>query len=231
MTILPRLLEKILLVVGVFLMVIYGGARLFQRVSSQKALASFDQVLAAGGTPENRPIVLAADQPSDFSLWSEKRIHEYRETLHIDFGDPVAVLSIPRLQLRVPVFEGTTEPVLNRGVGHIIGTPNPGTPGNVGIAGHRDGFFRGLKDIASGDTMELTTIGHVETYVVDEIEIVSPADVRVLQPRKVPSITLVTCYPFYFIGSAPQRYIVHASLQSTRPTSTQKSSASAAFLH
>jgi sortase A len=215
---LRRLVERTLLLVGVLLIVVYGSARLFERVSGQKALANFDRVLAKD-PEQNRATVLIADQASDFSLWSEKRIHHYRDTLQTEVGDPVAVLSIAKLQLRVPVFEGTSDPILNRGVGRIIGTAKIGQKGNIGIAGHRDGFFRGLKDIAPGDILKLTTTEQRETYVVDEIEIVGPTDVRVLQPRKAPSVTLVTCYPFYFIGSAPQRFIVHASLRSTKATS------------
>ena len=102
---------------------------------------------------------------------------------------------------------------LNRAVGHIAGTALPGDSGNVGIAGHRDGFFRGLKDIVTGDTIEITTQAKTDTYVIDQITIVNPSDVSVLAPRSQPSVTLVTCYPFYFVGSAPQRYIVQASLK------------------
>ena len=109
------------------------------------------------------------------------------------------------------MFEGTDDLVLNRGLGWIVGTARPGDTGNIGIAGHRDGFFRGLKDIAAGDTMELETQGRRATYVVDEIEIVTPEQVEVLKPRAAPAITLVTCYPFYFIGDAPRRFIVHAT--------------------
>src|SRR5882672_4956412 len=81
------------------------------------------------------------------------------------------------------------------------------------IAGHRDGFFRVLKDVTPGDTIELATPKRVVTYVVDQIVLVRPDDVSVLQPRSRPSLTLVTCYPFYFVGSAPQRYIVQASVE------------------
>ena len=125
----------------------------------------------------------------------------------------MAVLGIGKLRLRVPVFEGTDDLVLNRGLGWIDGTARPGERGNIGIAGHRDGFFRGLKDIAVGDAMELETLGKRATYVVDEIEIVAPEQVEVLRPRAAPAITLVTCYPFYFVGDAPQRFIVHATLR------------------
>jgi sortase A len=122
------------------------------------------------------------------------------------------VLRIDKLGIEVPVFDGTDDLTLNRGVGRIIGTARLGGTGNIGIAGHRDGFFRGLKDISVGDKVDLMMIEARAAYVVDQIEIVSPDDVRVLQPRGVPSLTLVTCYPFYFVGDAPNRFIVHASV-------------------
>ena len=109
----------------------------------------------------------------------------------------------------MPVFDGTDEWVLNRGVGRIIGSTRVGESGNIGIAGHRDGFFRVLKDIAVGDLMTLSSSSATTTYAVDQIEIVTPDDVSVLAPRAGPSVTLVTCYPFYHPGDAPQRFIVH----------------------
>jgi sortase A len=159
--------------------------------------------------------------PADFSLWSEKRIQGYKESLVKNVDPPLAILRVGRIHLEVPMFDGTDDLILNRGVGRIVGTARVGTNGNVGIAGHRDGFFRGLKDVRVGDTMDLVTPSSTETYVVDKIQIVDPKDVSVLRPAKVPSLTLVTCYPFYFIGSAPQRYIVHASIaESDQPSNT-----------
>ena len=102
---------------------------------------------------------------------------------------------------------------MNRGVGQIAGTSLPGHGGNIGIAGHRDGFFRKLKDIRTGDSIELVTISGTDVFVVDQIRITSPTDVSVLRPRAKHSLTLVTCYPFYFVGPAPRRYIVEASLK------------------
>jgi sortase A len=125
----------------------------------------------------------------------------------------MAVLRIARIGIVAPVVEGTDDLSLNRGVGWISGTARPGETGNIGIAGHRDGFFRALKDVAAGDAIELDTFFGMKTYRVDQIEIVTPDDVRVLLPRASPSLTLVTCYPFYFMGDAPQRFIVHAALQ------------------
>ena len=96
----------------------------------------------------------------------------------------------------------------------------PGAQGNLGIAGHRDGFFRGLKDIAPGDTLELETTAGREFYVVDDIRIVGPEEVSVLAGTPNQTITLVTCYPFYFVGSAPQRYIVRAVQRNALPHSS-----------
>ena len=86
----------------------------------------------------------------------------------------------------------------------------PGAPGNSGLAAHRDSYFRALKDIADGDAIEIITRDSIVTYRVERTWIVSPTDVWVLDPTPAPAITLVTCYPFYFIGSAPQRFIVRA---------------------
>jgi sortase A len=98
----------------------------------------------------------------------------------------------------------------------------------VGIAGHRDGFFRGLKDIHEGDTIDLITQTGSRRYIVDEILIVSPDDAWVLRPRPAASLTLVTCYPFYFVGNAPQRFIVHASIADTgQPANGEEQSSSA----
>jgi len=203
-----RKTERLLLVLGVGLIAIYGAARLYQVMASRSALRQFESDRLASQRPEAAP----GEGKVDLRLWSPKRVAAYREALALDFDPPLAVLSIAKLGLRIPVFEGTDELTLNRGGGRIAGTAKPGGPGNVGIAAHRDGFFRTLKDIQLGDRIELSTATKDLTYLVDEIEIVAPEDVRVLQPRARPSLTLVTCFPFYFVGDAPQRYIVHASV-------------------
>jgi sortase A len=206
--------QNLLMVAGLILLAAYALALIHRSVSSRLALRAFDEAQAAGSASEDSNSTgLQGDEKVDFSLWSEKRVREYRESLSIEKRLPMAVLSISKLSIRVPVFEGTDDLVLNRGVGWISGTARPGEAGNIGIAGHRDGFFRGLKDILVGDAVELKTAKEQATYIVDQIEIVSPESVEVLQPRGVPSLTLVTCYPFYFVGSAPQRYIVHATLE------------------
>jgi sortase A len=154
----------------------------------------------------------------DFSLWSSKRILNFQSALAQSSDPPSAMLRVPKIHLEVPVYEGTDELNLNRGVGRIIGTSKPGEPGNVGIAGHRDGFFRGLKDIQAGDAVELSTLQVTQQFVVDQIQIVKPDNVIVLADRGVPALTRVTCYPFYFIGDAPERYIVKCTLKGDRPT-------------
>jgi len=148
----------------------------------------------------------------DFTDWSVNRIKAYKESLEMDFPSPLAILAVPRLGVHVSLFEGTDDVTLDRGVGRIAGTAPPGTAGNLGVAGHRDGFFRPLKDIKQGDTIKVITPSALATYNVDRIEIVDPTDIRVLKPGTKTTLTLVTCYPFYFIGHAPKRFIVEASL-------------------
>ena len=149
-------------------------------------------------------------QSPDQTLWAEKRIQEYEESLKVAGDPPLALLSIDHLDINVPVYNGTDEYTLNRGVGRIKGTAWIDVDGNLGIAGHRDGFFRPLKDIQIGDNMQLQTAGGTVTYEVSSIEIVEPDDVSVLSPTDGRTITLVTCYPFYYVGHAPKRYIVKA---------------------
>lgn len=112
--------------------------------------------------------------------------------------------------MRAPLFEGVDDLTLDRGVGRVPGTSLPGQDGNLAIAGHRDGFFRQLKDIQKGDFIEIAMFDERDVYVVDSTTIVEPSDISVLKPKSKPTLTLVTCYPFYFIGHAPQRFIVEA---------------------
>jgi sortase A len=145
------------------------------------------------------------------ALWTEKRIADYEESLKVAADPPVALLTIAHLDIQVPVYNGSDDFNMNRGVGRIIGTAPIDTAGNLGIAGHRDGFFRGLKDIEVGDHIDLQTAGGEFVYAVSSIQIVDPDDVSVLDPTAENTITLVTCYPFYYVGHAPKRYIVKAT--------------------
>jgi sortase A len=126
-------------------------------------------------------------------------------------GDVIGQLDVPRLGLSVAVLQGTSSRILRLGAGHIEDTPLPGEPGNSGIAGHRDTFFRSLKDIRDGDQIQLQTTTGLLRYEVDWVKVVGPADTSVLRSIGNDStLTLVTCYPFYLVGSAPKRFVVHA---------------------
>ena len=144
--------------------------------------------------------------------WSARRRRAYEASLSREANLPLGRLEIPSIDLSVMILPGTDDWTLNRAVGHIQGTALPGEPGNVGIAGHRDGFFRGLRKVQAGQRIYLTTLEGSFEYVVDEIWVVLPTDVHVLEPAQTPSLTLVTCYPFYHVGTAPQRYIIRARL-------------------
>jgi len=216
-----RKLESLLLIFGLLMLTVYVGARIQSAVLSKLAVQQFgrqrvphqDSAIATG---------LAPSTP-DFSLWSTSRMKEYQESLAAHFSPAVAVLRLPKIRLEVPVLEGTDDLSLNRAVGLIAGTARPGDGGNVGIAGHRDGFFRRLKDVDVGDKIELVTATRTETYVIDRIVIVDPDNVSVLAAGERPSITLVTCFPFYFVGTATRRYIVHARLLDAIPNSANPS--------
>ncbi len=119
-------------------------------------------------------------------------------------------LEVPRLDFSAVVVEGIDKTTLRRAVGHIPGTALPGQPGNVGIAGHRDTFFRPLRNIQRDDLITLTTLRGEYRYRVVSTRVVSPDDVAVLDPAGGEILTLVTCHPFYFVGSAPNRFIVRA---------------------
>ena len=208
--------ERLLLFTGLLLVFIYIGSRVYRSLYSRTAVHEYMQNHAAGSVEKAAVPLKPVSAIPDFRLWSQKRIKAYQTSLAGDFAPPLGVLKISLLDIEVPILEGTDDLTLDRAVGHIEGTAAPGQDGNVGIAGHRDGFFRPLKDIHVGDTMDLYSEKGNRRYVVDEILIVSPEDVSVLKPRNTPTLTLVTCYPFYFVGSAPSRYIVHASLQDAR---------------
>jgi sortase A len=217
-----RRLEWGLLIVGLILTGSYVVVRVHGQISSHLAVKKFEAARTEARSLAQESAKQRTGMEVDFRLWSDKRIQEYMESLAAKDGSPSAVLSIPKLDLEAPVYDGTDDLTLNRGVGRIIGTTRLGSAGNTGIAGHRDGFFRGLKDIAPGDKIDLVLPSRTSHYVVDNIQITSPDDVSVLRPTPKASLTLVTCYPFYFVGNAPQRYIVSASLASSDPSIAQE---------
>jgi sortase A len=126
-------------------------------------------------------------------------------------GDAVADLSIPRVELSVVVLEGSDPQTLRRGPGHLEGTPLPGESGNVVIAGHRDTFFRPLRDVRRGDDVFVTTPQGRVQYTVTSLRVVNPRDLSVLKPTRESTLTLITCFPFWVLGDAPDRYVVQAT--------------------
>jgi sortase A len=151
----------------------------------------------------------------DQSLWSPQRITAYEEVVAEGAQSVRAVLSIPDLGLEVPVYSDSSHLNMDRGAGLIPGTATPVEAGNIGIAGHRDGYFRVLKDAQVGSPLILQTPVGERRYRISEIMIVDPLDVEVLDSGEQEGVTLVTCYPFYFVGSAPKRYIVKAQIDGT----------------
>jgi len=203
-------LERLLRNAGVLLVAFFVIAMVDQSVLSHAELKRF-KVRQTELADESKRLLSSTATPN-FTFRSEQRVRDYQGSLAAHFTAAVGILRIAKIKLEVPILEGTDSLSLNRGVGHVSGTANPGEAGNLAIAGHRDGFFRGLKDVSLGDTVEVASLQETETYIVDRITVVDPSDVSVLQARTRSSLTLITCYPFHYIGSAPKRYIVQASV-------------------
>lgn len=127
-------------------------------------------------------------------------------------GDVVGRLEIPRLNLSTVVFEGADEDVLERGAGHLPGSAQPGDRGNTVVAAHRDTFFRPLRDVRIGDVIKIHTQPKDSVYIVESARVVGPDEVDVMKPTSRPALTLITCYPFRYIGPAPERFVVRAAL-------------------
>lgn len=158
-------------------------------------------------------------------VWANARLYQVYQSWRFDHtvqhpssptglavspGSEIGRIEIPSIGLSAMVAEGADEATLRVAVGHISGTALPGQPGNVGMAGHRDTFFRGLRQIRKNDAITLTTLSGAYQYRVEAIQVVSPDNTEVLAATSEPSLTLVTCYPFSYVGSAPERFVVRA---------------------
>jgi sortase A len=208
-------IERVFLVAGLTLSTVWIAARLHRTIGSREAIAEYEaQTISVSSDRGSESPDPALGVPVDFHLWSAKRISAYEDSFTKKTDAPLGILRIPKINLAVPIFDDTDDLTLNRGVGRILGTAKVGATGNLGIAGHRDGFFRGLQYIAPGDVVELDRPQQSDWYAVSQIQIVTPEDISVLNPTAVPTLTLVTCFPFYFVGHAPKRYIVTAVLES-----------------
>jgi LPXTG-site transpeptidase (sortase) family protein len=192
-----RLVERTLLAVGVALGA-WCAAVLVEARFHQSMPVTSPLVVTQTAVP-----VLPGDDGSSASHAPEKSVAA---------GTLLGRLEAPSVKMSTNVLEGSDDATLSRGAGHIEDTPFPGQPGNIGIAGHRDTVFRPLRHIKVGDPLQVTTGGRTYTYRVSRTLIVGPDDVYVLDPTPRPTLTLVTCYPFEFIGHAPKRFIVQADL-------------------
>lgn len=195
-----KFLERLCLITGLALITLGVTVRVGGMAQRQAAVAEFERLQST------------TVSPAEQLHWSPERIEDYKEALQQDAGDTLAVLRIPSRNIEVPVFDSTDEWALNRGSGHVTGTSLPGERGNVAIAAHRDGFFRGLENIEIGDEIELTTLEGRQTFRVSMLDIVDPLDLSVLEPLDGDTVTLITCYPFNYVGAAPERFIVRAAL-------------------
>jgi sortase A len=214
-----RILESGFLKTGAILLATFVLIHGWGDYQGWSDIRAFEAAMASESEPGEQPAggTKYAPEP-DYALWSSKRITDYHEGNAERDDPPLAIMSIDKLDLKVPVYNGTDEINLNRGAGRIKGTAWIDSPGNLGIAGHRDGFFRVLKDIEMGDSINMLTHQGKSEFVVSSITIVDPTDVSVLAPTDKSTITLVTCYPFYFVGHAPKRYIVKGELLSRQVT-------------
>ncbi|HTM04176.1 MAG TPA: class D sortase [Vicinamibacterales bacterium] len=198
-----RWLERLLLLVAVLSLGYYGyvtaEAYLYQAYETRELDAILQNAPPEATAPDPAPVGRRAEPPA---------------------GSALGRIDIPRLGVSAIIRAGSDSRTLRLAVGHIAGTAYPGEPGNVGLAGHRDTFFRKLRDIHSDDVIRVVTPGGTFNYRVARTRIVSPSDVWVLDPGSRPVLTLVTCYPFTYVGSAPQRFIVRAELEPPRQSAT-----------
>jgi LPXTG-site transpeptidase (sortase) family protein len=180
------------------------------------ALLVFCVLALASGELGRRADLAASERaPPDQRMWSRTRLQEYAASLQLSVSPPVARLQIVSIGLLVPVYPDTRELHLNRGAGLIPGMATPGEGGNLGIAGHRDGYFRALKGLHLNDSVVLDANGHRFFYKVSSIDVVPRTQTALLADTADPTMTLVTCFPFYYVGDAPQRFVARAVLERT----------------
>jgi sortase A len=187
-------LERALLLIGALCICYYAYVQAEAYLYQQFETRELDAILASAPPPSVTPRetprpVRAAPAP----------------------GSAIGRIAIPRLGVSAVIRAGSDAKTLRLAVGYIPGTALPGEPGNVGLAGHRDTFFRRLRDIRPDDEIRVTTADGVFSYRVEHTLVVNPKDVWVLGPTAQPALTLVTCFPFTYVGSAPQRFIVRAT--------------------
>ena len=171
-----------------------------RREKLRSSIECLSILLAAAG------LIAAGFVYADAGIGSRQAVAEFKAQ-----QVELALLSIARLDLEVPVFSGTSKKTLDRGAGLVEGTSPPGAAGNIVVSAHRDSYFRPLEDIRVGDVIELQSPDGMQRFEVGKIFITDPLDISVLEPTPQPTLTLITCYPFYYVGFAPERFIVRAT--------------------
>jgi sortase A len=200
-----RWLERALMLIGILCLGIWAWSWLDSTYFQYRENQILDEALnAAPAAPQG-----TADAAETDSLGNFKPQPAATPPKPLEDGSLIGRIEIPRVGVSAVVLEGVDTKALRRGVGHIPETARPGV-GNVGLAAHRDSFFRGLKDIRKNDIIRLQTLEGTFQYRVEWTEIVKPEDTEVLADNGTSELTLVTCYPFYYVGSAPKRFIVRA---------------------
>ena len=193
-------------VVGILALVYCGYVLLDTRAYQAYQTRQFQEELRSSESNASDPVGILPLPPMQGARPARAENLAAGDSRH----SPLGRIEISTIGLSAMIMEGIDERTLRRAVGHIPGTPLPGQPGNVALAGHRDTFFRALRNVHNGDEITLETIGGLYRYRVDSIVIVDPDDTRVLDKSEEAILTLVTCYPFSFVGPAPKRFIVRA---------------------
>jgi sortase A len=200
--------QRLFLWLGLALLICAGGTAAYSGIYQQYQSWKFERAQVSAKTGNVAPHS-AAPKLSEAPFLNEPA--GLRE------GDVVGKLDIPRIGISVIILQGIEADTLILGAGHVPGTPLPGSDGNVAIAAHRDTFFRRLKAILVDDHIQFATIHGTYEYMVDSTEIVDPEDTQVMESRGRSELTLITCYPFYFVGAAPKRFVVHARPMTSAP--------------
>ncbi len=198
-----KVAEVLMWILGAVLVISYLGSRAEGETERVQGIAQFHQQRLLTSAAEDSAQVASEPTPA-LNTGSSPR------AAVAPGASVLAVLRIARVDLEVPVKYGTGEDVLRGGAGLVEGTAWPGSPGNIAIAAHRDTFFRPLENVVVGDVIEVEAAGHTRKYRIVSLSVVSPDDVAVLENTGVNQLTLVTCFPFHYFGSAPQRFIVRA---------------------
>ena len=193
MPVLQKILGRVLVLTGALAFACWGYLMLRQACFQRAASRVLQQQIAKASTSPQHDI-----------------LEVHAAAIPLRHAEMIGRLDIPRVNVSVIVLEGTDSSVLDVAAGHIPGTALPGLNGNIGIAAHRDTFFRSLREIRPQDRLSFKTPGASFEYAVESTEVVEPSNTEVLRQTASQELTLVTCYPFNYIGSAPKRFIVHA---------------------